>query len=99
MHVHTYMYICIIYMMTLSHLLPYPERTLLAQTMSGAPDMSAVSRNRHVRCVTQPTCLLCHIADMSAVSDINHVCSVTQQNLLRHRAYMSAVPYKRHAAV
>ena len=43
--------------------------------------------SRHVCCVTQQTCLLCHTADMSAVSHGRHVCCATQQAcLLSHTA-------------
>ena len=62
---------------------------------------SAVSHSRHVRCVTQQTCLLFPTADMSALSHSRHICSVTQQACLRydsaqtcllcHTADMSAV--------
>ena len=59
--------------------------------------MSAVSHSRHVCCVSQQTCLLCHTADMSAVSHSRHVCCVTQQTcLLCHTADMSAVSHSRH---
>ena len=47
--------------------------------------MSAVSHSRHVGCVTQQTCPLCHTSDMSAVS--------------RHTADMSAVSHSRHVCV
>ena len=40
--------------------------------------MSALSRSRHVFCVTQQTCLLCHTADMSAVSPSRHDSCVTE---------------------
>ena len=55
------------------------------------------SHSRHVFCVTQQTCLLCHTADMSAVSHSRHVCCDTQQTcLLCHTADMSAASRNRH---
>ena len=55
------------------------------------------SHGRHVCCVTQQTCLLCHTAEMSAVSHSRDVCCVTQQScLLCHAADMSAASHSRH---
>ena len=55
-----------------------------------------VSHNRHVCCVTQQKCLLCHTADMSAVSRSKHVCYATQQTcLLCHTAGMSVASHSR----
>ena len=61
-----------------SNVLPCPERTVLAQTMSDVPhsnhcllrpkaDMYAALHNRYVCSVMQQTCLMCATADMSAV--------------------------------
>ena len=64
------------------------------------------AHSRHVCCVTQHACLLCHTADsllshtadMSAVSHSRHVCCAAQQTcLLCHAADMSAVPCSRHS--
>ena len=63
------------------------------------------AHSRHVCCVTQHACLLCHTADsllshtadMSAVSHSRHVCCVTQLTcLLCHTADMSAVSHRGH---
>ena len=73
------------------------QTCLLYDTADVSADMSAVSHRRHVCCVTQQTCLLCHSADMSAVSHSRHVCCVTQQTcLLCHTADMSAVSHSSH---
>ena len=71
---------------------PLSLRTPLACTYTlthSTADMSTVSHSRHVRSVTQQTCLLCHTADMS--------CCVTQQTcLLCGAAGMITVLHNRH---
>ena len=58
---------------------------------------SAVSRSRHVCCVTQQTYLLHHKAGLSAGSHSTHVCCVTRQTCqLRETADIPAVSHSRH---
>ena len=59
---------------------------------------SAMSYSRHVGCVPQQTCLLCHTEDMSAMLHSKHVGRVRQQTcLLCDTADMSAaVSHSRH---
>ena len=58
------------------------------------PRLCVGSHSRHVCCVAQQTCLLCHTAEISASPHSRHVCvcCVTQQTaLLCHTADMTAV--------
>ena len=94
-YIYSYIYVHIPPCMAPSHLLPCPERALLAQATSAAQHSNhcllcqavewLLLETTDMSAVTQQTYLLCHATDMPAVShsDSKHVCFVTQPKYLQ----------------